>query len=54
MINLNTEKEMYEMYCAVPFTCISLQAYADKQRAARSRPFGDQFESACEDQGKSD
>ena len=33
---------------------ISLQAYADKQRAVRSHPFGDQCESAYEDQGKSD
>ena len=40
--------------CAVPFTCISLQPYADEQRAARSRWIGDQCESACEDQGKSD
>ena len=28
--------------------------HADEQRVARSRLFGDQCESACEDQGKSD
>ena len=38
--------------CAVPF--ISLQAYSDEQRVARSHPIGDQCESACEDQGKLD